>query len=924
MTSSDVFFTASWIWLSEDVRSYNQAASFRKRFHLDRVPAKARLAFSADTVARIWINGHWLTDGPCRGWPHAYHYDVVDVADHLRPGENEIRAIVRYHGVGTFHQIPQQAGFILQLDVADVDGWRTIDKTDDTWRAAVYEPWKRWTPKVCIQMGPAEWIDARKPPSPEVSATVIASATGGPWGELRPRDVVQAERFNVPVPPPRAIRVVKRTPRLPWAVPVSQLCHPGVIATNIHTSRGLALATIVHSEKPAMLPVRSPGWIGYLNGRAVGETLELQAGANALLYFVRKFFDNTFEALFDEPSGTGFRLESAIGATSPWALVTLPEFDWLESDLCWLQPARPDRTEIETRYRVVHESNGVIATSSVAALREWTSTRGGKVPTPPEFAWEDPHPAFERREPVRDVEVASTDAFPITLSPQADGDIEIHIDLGDQYAGYYGIDLEAAEGTILDFFAVENVTNDGRIQHTTGARNGFRYVCYKGRQSHRSFLRRSGRHLFLTLRELGSPVTLHGISVIESRYPARVDGSFRCSDERLNRVWEASRRTMELSMDDVYIDSLYEQTLWVGDLQTEQLYGLWTFGARDISLRSLRLAAQSLDRLPMIGAQVPSSWQMLLSAWSFLWGIAVWDFYEYTGDRAALAELWPAVRKNLVAAETHLNPRGLFEASFWNLFDWAPIEQGHRCVLHNSMFMVGAIDAAIRCAAVLGHADDERILRQLRIRVVRGIESTFNADRGAYPDAIDDSGKSVGFSQHAQFLAILFDVAPHDRVLMLTKLLREPPKEIVLPGSPFALHFLYGTLEKLGLSEALVDSIRRDYEPILAANATTVWETLPRSGDAPAGWPTRSHCHGWSASPIYYLPRNVLGIRPTGVGGSAFDVRPSLGDLEWAEGSVATPHGPLHVRVERRDGRAHVTVRPPSDAVRVVVHAEEN
>jgi hypothetical protein len=576
----------------------------------------------------------------------------------------------------------------------------------------------------------------------------------------------------------------------------------------------------------------------------------------------------------------------------------------------------------EERYRHFCEQAGPAASTTPAALERWLRKQGARGVTSSEIAWEDPHPAFERREPVRTIDALLSLTFPLTLQPEADGDLELHVDLGDQYAGYFGIDVEAREGTVLDLFAVENVTGDGRVQHTTGARNGFRYICRAGRQSHRSLLRRSGRHLFLTVRDLRGPITIHRLDLVESRYPAQRIGSFRCDDARLNTLWAVARRTMELSMDDVYIDSLYEQTLWVGDLQTEQLYGLWAFDARDISLRSLRIAAQSLERLPMIGAQVPSSWEMILSAWSFLWGIAVWDYYEYTGDTAALEELWPAVRKNLAGAETYLNERNLFEASFWNLFDWAPIRQGHRCVLHNSMFMVGAIDAALRCADVLGEADDTLWLRNLRRRVVAGIDSTFDVQRGGYPDAFDEAGQPVGFSQHAQFLSLLFGVAPPERVEALTKLITDSPADIVLPGSPFALHFLYGTLERLGRSDELVQAILRDYEPLLAARATTMWETLPRSGDAPAGWPTRSHCHGWSASPIYYLPRNVLGIRRTAPGGAAFDVRPSLGHLEWAEGSVATVHGPLHVRVERREGRQHVTVTPPSDQVRVTVCAD--
>ncbi len=916
---------AHWIWVDSDVHGYNRAASFRKTVTLERVPSAARIAFSADTMARLYINGEWIADGPCRGWPHAYHYDVLDVTPHLRQGENEIRAIVRYHGVGTFHQIPQQAGFLLQLDAKEEGGgWRSLAQTDASWLASIYAPWKRWTPKVCIQMGPAEWIDARLETSVEEKpATVLASATGGPWGALRQRDVVAAGRYVVAIPPPNEVNVVRAWPSLPWAVPVTQLCHPGIIATNIHTSRAIALAAIIQVERDENIPWRFNGWNAYLNGEACAEALPVKAGPNALLCFVRKFFDNTFEAMFEAPRGDNIRIESVheTAGESPWTLVPLPEFDWAESDLHWLTPPRPDRVEIERAYADFCKTQGAAASASAHALRAWAHDRSARPATGEGVAWEDPHAAFEHREPLRKLSMEAK-AFPIRLEPQVDGDVELHIDLGDQFAGYYGIDVEAAAGTTLDVFAVENVAVDGRIQHTTGARNGFRYICRDGRQSHRSLLRRSGRHLFITARGLRDAVTVHRADILESRYPTTTIGSFRCDDERLNTLWNVSRRTMELSMDDVYIDSLYEQTLWVGDLQTEQLYGLWTFDARDISLRSLRIAAQSLDRLPMIGAQVPSSWEMILSAWSFLWGIAVWDYYDYTGDREALAELWPAVRKNLAGAETYLNDRGLFEASFWNLFDWAPIRQGHRCVLHNAMFMVGAIDAALRCAAVLGEEDDQGWLRILRRRVVEGIDSTFDPRLGGYPDAIDESGQRVGFSQHAQFLALLFDAAMPGRAESLTKLLISPPKDITLPGSPFALHFLYGTLERLGRREELIAAILRDYEPILAARATTMWETLPRSGDAPAGWPTRSHCHGWSASPIYYLPRNVLGIRNTAPGGRAFDVRPSLGKLTWAEGSVATPHGPLHVRVDRHDGKQRVKVTPPSGAVEVVVHEQ--
>jgi hypothetical protein len=234
------------------------------------------------------------------------------------------------------------------------------------------------------------------------------------------------------------------------------------------------------------------------------------------------------------------------------------------------------------------------------------------------------------------------------------------------------------------------------------------------------------------------------------------------------------------------------------------------------------------------------------------------------------------------------------------------------------MFMIGAIDAGIRCAKVLGHIEDAKWLGTMRQRIVRGVESTFDPQRGGYPDAYDESGQPVGLSQHPQFLALLYDVAAAQRIHSLEQLVLSPPPHVTRCGSPFALHYFYGTLQKLGQGRMLIDAMLRDFKPMLDAGATTLWEMFPESKYHEPGWPTRSHCHGWSASPLYYLPRVILGICPTAPGGREFHIEPNLCHLNWAEGTVATPHGPLRVRVERRDDKVHVDARPPSDAVRVI------
>ena len=96
--------------------------------------------------------------------------------------------------------------------------------------------------------------------------------------------------------------------------------------------------------------------------------------------------------------------------------------------------------------------------------------------------------------------------------------------------------------------------------------------------------------------------------MLEATYPDTGDGgSFECSDERLNRIYAISRRTLLLCMEDVFTDCpLYEQTLWIGDARNEALFSYGSFWCPDLVQRCCRLGAQSLETLPLVGSQVPS------------------------------------------------------------------------------------------------------------------------------------------------------------------------------------------------------------------------------------------------------------------------------------------------------------------------------
>jgi len=238
------------------------------------------------------------------------------------------------------------------------------------------------------------------------------------------------------------------------------------------------------------------------------------------------------------------------------------------------------------------------------------------------------------------------------------------------------------------------------------------------------------------------------------------------------------------------------------------------------------------------------------------------------------------------------------------------------------MLIVGAIEAALKCADVLKDEKNKTWLKDFRTKLVYNINKLWDGNKGAYRDSIHNDGKlSNSTSQHTSFLAILYDIIESKNFGAALDNMLNPPKDMIKVGAPFAILYFYEALEKVGKDDEIIKSIYESYLPMLETNATTVWETFPSSKDRPKKFPTRSHCHAWSSAPLYFLNRIILGIRQTAVGGKEFKISPRLSGLKWANGTVATIHGPLFVSWKLVNNKLMITIKSPEN---VKVKFEKN
>lgn len=897
--------TAKWIWAErDDHNSYNDFIIARKTFTVREV-VDGQMIITADTRYRLFVNDQWVNDGPCRSWPNHYQYDVLNITPYLNVGENEIRIIANYFGTGTFHQLCQQAGLLVELDVKTAGGDSLKIVSDDSWGVADVSTWVRNVHKKCVQMGPYEIYDARKEGKLNFkSAMELFEANGGPWKDLNSRDcrLLSREPFSLK----RFVGAnVVADDWMSFGFRNEQYLYPGLIDTNHSVSMLSAVATVIRCDKAVTLHFQNypyGNYHFYVNGNRTRGPVELKAGAHFFLAVIGDPFKHWFrDTVIRFVETKGFDLENPLDSNkkNPWCFVAFEEGKYVNVDYRYRQLDRAEQEEIEKRIRDVGERFAAAATDAASFKRE-AGTIALTLDSDTELL-DDPHLQFQARRVigsaaklVKNCAALMHDNTEMTVvQPSKDGDIELVYDFGEQNCGYYEIDLIAEEGLQVDLAQVEYINPAGEVQHTAAYRNSMRYICKEGHNEFVSLWRRSGRYMFIYLRNQTRPVSIRNVRMIESTYPVNCTGYFRCSDPTLDKLWEISARTLKLCMEDTFTDCpLFEQTFWVGDSRNEAVFAYTAFGAEDLARRCILLAGQSLEKYPIVLSQVPSTWETLLPAWSYLWGCSVWDYYFYTGDKAFIEQIWPMVIKNLEGAESGGYTR------FGRVSE--------------NMLLVGAVNAALKCADVLGDAERATWLREYRARLVTAINASWDDDKQGYvADRFRSRTDDRAISLQASSLCLIHDIVEeknHDAALR--GLLTSREGMINMVAAIDTMH-LFEALEKEGHEDLVIELIREKYRLMMQADATTVWERFHGSITGEGGWPTRSHCHAWSSMPVHFLNRIILGIMPTEPGGKAFRISPRPNGLSWAKGASATIKGPVEVSWRLSNKTLSVTAKAP-------------
>ena len=903
---------AKWIWSRGEKSPRNYYLCSRKEFDLDSF-TKAELHITADSRYSAWINGEYIGFGPVRAFTQTWRYDTYDITPYLKPGKNAVAVLVQHYGLGTFQYLDSPGGLRAQIDI---DG-KVAAKTDSTWKVTEHQSYMRRVPRMACQQAWTEVFDARSEPTGWREPGFDDSKWDNPieidgavWGNLLPRDIPFLT--DLAVHPTRIMEShTVKPPKQVWSMNVRSIMLPDEKTANPAAMTGLIITVLSCSEKTkaAIKPFVSCCEALRLDGRDIDKAdaangIEIQSGEHLLIadISIPYYHDSNLTLLIE---GKGITLKSPLGddALTPFAFVSSFESKDAPAFINAWQTKTAADIAVIPEVKAVNPDD--MYDVNVLALTDNEIDTGNRVHISNPEA------------------MLSPNENSAVIFPSIDGDTEFLIDFGRMTVGFLEMSLNAPEGTIFDFNGFEYISGD-KAQPTLSLHNTFRYVAREGWQNWRSVIRRGVRYAKLVVRfpeGCAASAQIKKICCNEHVYPYTERGEFHCSDYKLNKIWDISRLTVRLCSEDTFVDCpTYEQTFWVGDARNESLFAYTGFGDYKLARRCLLLAGESLWRSPIVESQVPSGWEDILPAWSLLWAIGCQEHYQFSGDKSFLEEVYPAIRKqNFNIREMFTNSDGLFELEdAWNLLDWAPMDTPRTGVVtHQNMLQVLALRRSAKVAEVLGKTDDAELYRKWADELKSAINKhLWEESKQAYIDCIhDDGSRSTVISQQTQTIAYLCDIVPKDKSDLFAKYLTDVPEGWVTIGSPFMMAFTLEALDKAGDVGRAIELVRKWWGMMINDDATTCWETFPGwFGE----WPARSHCHAWSAAPAFILPTCVLGVRPIDPGFAKFEVRPYLGDLEWAKGRVPTPHGEIIIGLRRQDHKTAINIIVPEGTVALV------
>lgn len=482
----------------------------------------------------------------------------------------------------------------------------------------------------------------------------------------------------------------------------------------------------------------------------------------------------------------------------------------------------------------------------------------------------------------------------VTKQPEL---LELELPYNMQVTPYLKVEAEAN----LKIYVAndENYDEDGIEQKVT-------YVTKPGVQEFESPAWINGEKIYYYIPK---GVKILKLGYRQTGYDTEMSGKFVSDDEFFNDLWTMANRTLYVNMRDNYMDCPdRERALWFGDTSVsmqEAMYGLdpnanYLYEKAVRTLIGWKHENLLMTVVPTLSSNVHLPPQMFL-------GIAtMYDYYQYTGNKELLEEVYPHIKEYLDVWE--IKEDGLVSCTNnFAMWQWGDSVGVCDYVAIENIAYYYALNTTYKIAQELDYQLDIIQLKKRNDNLYEAIHKNLWKDEGykAYNEE--------AYDVRANAIAILSGLADKDKYETISKILINNTE-----NSPYMEKYILEALCEIGKLKESQERIKDRYS-IMVENqdySSTLWEYWDKG--------LGSQNHAWAGGPLVIMSKYYAGIEPLKPGYEEISIKPYFGSLNNIESVVNTVKGKITLKADKTNEKIKLELEVPTKTLVAIEKKTEN
>ena len=390
-------------------------------------------------------------------------------------------------------------------------------------------------------------------------------------------------------------------------------------------------------------------------------------------------------------------------------------------------------------------------------------------------------------------------------------------------------------------------------------------------------------------------VQYDSVSMLYEYADLKDKGSFSCSDDEINRIYDVAKYTLHLSTREFFVDGIKrDRWIWSGDAYQSYLMNYYLMDDNGTVKRTM---------YALRGKDPVTSHINTIMDYTFYWFLSIYDYYLYTGDKTFIQQNYDRMQSLMRFVLGRRDKNGLLQGlpGDWIFIDWAAGLSKKGEVSFEQLLFARSLETMGLCADIVNDKQGADVYNSLAKDLRKKLFDLYwNDQKEALVHSRVDGRQTTNVTRYSNMFAIFFNYfnEKQKQEVKQSVLLNNGIQKITTPYMRF---YELEALCAMGEQKYVMKEMKNYWGGMLKLGATTFWEEYDPSKKGAEHYAMygrrfgKSLCHAWGASPIYLLGKYYLGVKPTSPGYATYAVEPNLGGLQWMQGKVPTPNGEIEL-----------------------------